>query len=265
MSQTPGDQPASPSPLPAPAAHAHVHTHAKDEPHSVTYCGHTKIIFLWPIIAMGYLFWPLQTWNLLSKETLGWIYFLVMATVLLAVTVDLSRNFGLVWLLLIAFIVTLGRWLADAKQIRVLSDMYGWFRGLDVEYSRGFGLAFSVLLSIVFLVGLIWAWANNRYTMTHNEVIHHIWGRGDRSVGRGARVITMLYPDWFEFLICMAGTIIVYDNTGRTQICKSEHVPLLPLRASKIQKILESLEVTHDDDMTAAAAPTDPDATDDLH
>jgi len=32
-------------------------------PHSISYCGHTKLIFLWPLILMGYLFRPLADWG----------------------------------------------------------------------------------------------------------------------------------------------------------------------------------------------------------
>lgn len=255
MSTTPVN-PTTPAAPAQPAREPHVHT--------VTYCGHTKLIFLWPIIALGYVLWPIAGWGG-NSETLGWIYLLSSITVILAVTTDLNRNFGIFWLVLLAFIVTLGRWLADAKGIPILGNIAHWFAGLDVQYNRAFGLCFSIIMSVFFVIGILWAWSNNRYTMTHNEVLHHVWGRGDTSVGRGARVITMLYPDWFEFIICLAGTIIVYDNTGRTQICRSEHVPLLPFRAGRIQKILESLEVTQDDTCAAAGDQAGNDGTDDLH
>jgi hypothetical protein len=232
-------------------------------PHRVSYTGHTKIIYLWPIILMGYLFrlFP-ESWT--HTETLAWVYLLLSLTCNLAVTVDLSRNYGIFWLVFILLVVVSGMWLKDRWQIPLLSNLIHWFAGLNVHYDRGYGLAFSIILSFFFVIGLFWAWANHRYTMTHNEVVHHVWGRGDRSVGRGARIINVTYPDWFEFLLCFAGTIVVHDSTGRTTICRSENVPLLPFRARKIDKILETVRVTDESSaaMDAEAYATDRDAND---
>src|SRR5438876_7267948 len=103
----PDNNPAAAQPgTAAPPPHAAAHHHAAPL-HSVTYTGHTKLIFLWPVILLGYLFVPLSNWG--DKGTLGWIYVITMVICILAVAVDLNRNYGLVWLLLIALIVVVGK------------------------------------------------------------------------------------------------------------------------------------------------------------
>src|SRR5437868_10872193 len=84
---------AKPGTTAAPATHAPAHHHAAPV-HSVTYTGHTKLIFLWPMILLGFLFVPLAKWNA-NLTTLGWIYILTAVGCILAVTVDLNRNYGI--------------------------------------------------------------------------------------------------------------------------------------------------------------------------
>lgn len=232
--------PPAPRPAAAPAGHRH---------ESVSYTGQTKLIFLWPLVAFGYLFRYMPG----NPEVIGWIFIATLIICLLAVCVDLTRNHAVFWMVVVLLIVVFGFWLRDAKGITLFGDIYRWFASMDVVYNKGMGLALSIVLSIFFLIGLGWSYANNRYTMTHNEVVHHVWGRGDTSIGRGSRVITVVYPDWFEFMLCLAGTIIIHDNTGRTVIARTEHVPFLLLKAGKIDRLLESIEV-HGDDQAGAAA-----------
>jgi hypothetical protein len=269
MAHESANQPvASPTPAPAPAAPQELRpaprAAASERVREVSWTAHSKSIFLWPIVAAGYLFWPLDGGT--GSMTIGWVYVLIVTLVLLAVTVDLSRNYAVFCILFVAFIYILGRWLKDVKGITVIGNIYNAFASLQVHYDRSTGLALSILLSLVFLIGVGWAWLNSRYTMTHNEIVHHVMGRGDISIGRGARVIRITYPDAFEWLLCLSGTIAVYDNTGRAQILRTEQVTLLPFRSRKIDKILESLEVTTETtDTTDPNVMVDHSGADDLH
>jgi hypothetical protein len=259
------DAPAAQQPVAVPT-HVHpVRARHEERVDRVSWTAHTKAVFLWPLVAAGYLFWAFDRSGLLGATTLGWLYIVVLTLVILAVTVDLSRNYAVFCVLCVVLIYVLGLWLRDAKGITVLGNIYNAFARLQVRYDAALGLALSILLSLIFAIGLIWAWLNNRYTMTHNEIVHHVTGKGDISIGRGARVIRITYPDAFEWLLCLAGTIAVYDNTGRTQILKTEQVPLLPLKNRKIDKILESLEVTTDDGSSDTADVGDHGGADDLH
>ena len=240
MANTPATSPPPLSPPPARAPHKH---------ESVSYTGHTKLLFMWPVILIGYLFWLIP----INKEVAGWIFIWTIVICTLAVCVDLSRNHAFFWLAVAIAITFLGFWLRDAKHITLFGDIYRWFANRNVTYDPGMGLSISIILSIAWIGSFAWSYMNNRYTMTHNEVVHHVWGRGDTSIGRGARVITIQYPDFFEWLLCLAGTIIINDNTGRTVIARTEHVPLLPFKSGKIDKLLESVEVTADDQAAAVA------------
>jgi hypothetical protein len=256
----------------APAAPPQVHPASPEirrrrEPrvNRVRWTAHPKTFFLWPIVAAGYVFTALDKWGWVSPGTLGWLYVLLMTMVILTVTVDLGLFWAAFSVLVVLVIYFLGRWLQDAKSITIIGDIYRAFAHLQVQYDRATGTGLSILLSFPFAIGLLWAWFNNRYTMTHNEIVHHQTGRGDVSVGRGARVIRVMYPDAFEYVLGFAGTISIYDNTGRNLILKTEQVPLLPLKKRKIEKILESLEVTTDDGSSDTADVGDHAGADDMH
>ena len=216
------------------------------KPQSVTFCAYPKLVFAWPIILMGLLFWLFTgpESSDATLRTLGWIYLVGSVVVIITLGVDVERNYAAFWLVVFVALFFVGRWLQDVQGFTLLGDLYQWFAGLDLRYDRGFGLATSFLLAFPYVLMFLWARVQHRWRVTHNEFEHFSWGRADDSLARGAKRVRTTYPDLLEFLLLGAGTLIVYSATGRTELRRIHHVPFLPLLRRRINKILASKKVT---------------------
>jgi hypothetical protein len=176
-------------------------------------------------------------------EVLGWLYLLLTVLVILTLGVDIERNYAAFWMVLVAMFFFLGKWLADSKGITVFGNLYRWLAALDVRYDRRTALALSFLLTPPYLVMLVWARLQHKWRITHNEFEHFSFGRSDDALARGAKRVRTTYPDLLELLLAGAGTLIVYSATGKTELRRINHVPMLPIISRKITRLLEQVAV----------------------
>ncbi len=211
--------------------------------HEVTFYTYPKFIFCWPIIAMGFIlrFIP-ASWQ--DPEIMAWIWGVTLIIVLVTAGFDLNRNTTIFWLVLIAAIWFMIIWLRDAKSVTLFSKIYQFFAEMNPEYSQSLGLMLSIVLSFLFVIMWIWTRMNSKWRITHNEFEHFQFGRMDDSIARGAKLVRTTYPDFFELILCMAGDLVIYDSSGRRQLRRIPHVPMLPIVKRKINKILEITAVT---------------------
>jgi hypothetical protein len=218
----------------------------KNKKDAVNFYSYSKLLFAWPLIAIGVLFWFIagDDPSAYMSEVLGWIYIFAVLIVILTIGVDIERNYAFVWLVIFAMFFFLGRWLQDAQQITVFGNIYEFFNSREVRYDRGLGLSLAVLLAVPYAVMLLWARIQHKWRITYNEFEHYSWGRADDSLARGAKRVRSSYPDLLELLLAGAGTLVVYSATGRSELRRIRHVPLLPLLRWRINKILETTQVT---------------------
>lgn len=232
---------------------------ANPNAHAVTFYAYPKLIFAWPIIVLGVAFW-MVCWipgvmpaadaadpYTASLELLGWLHLLALVLVILTIAVDVERNYAFVWSIIFLLVFFGGKWLASATDIQIFGALYDFLADMDIQYSKGAGLALSVFLGIPFLVMLVWSRINHKWRITHNEFEHYSWGRSDDSLARGAKRFRSTYPDLLEFILGLgAGTLIVYSATGRTELRRIHNVPMLPMLRKKIDHLLEYTAVTSD-------------------
>ncbi|RMF85404.1 MAG: hypothetical protein D6744_01450 [Planctomycetota bacterium] len=216
-----------------------------DRPHEVTFVAYPKLFFIWPLIFAGFAFYLLAGWmNESALEVLGWVYIVILALVLMTLGVDVNRNQAIIWAVVVAALWIGGKYLEKVQGITILGNIYAWLNGLDVRYDRGFGLATSVVLLVPFVVMLIHARLDSRWRITHNEFEHYSFGRMNDSLGRGAKTIRTDFPDVFEMLFGLAGTLIVYNATGTKELRRIPHIMFLPLVRKKLNRILERTAIT---------------------
>jgi len=276
---TPGSEGTPPTPLPAPqppSAGLHVPPHR--EIHEVTFVTYPKLLFIWPIIVAGFAFWlpgygaqapaatatgapattaapspgasgqPVAAASSAGVsprlEVLGWLYIFTFALVLLTLGVDVDRNMAIFLVILTALLWVLGMYLRDVKHFTFFGDIYRWFANLNVQYDRSLGLALSIILLVPYVLMLGWARLNDRWRITHNEFEHRAWGKSDDSLGRGAKTIRASYPDVFELLLGLAGTLTVYNANGTQELRRIPHVMFLPIVRQRLGKILETTSIT---------------------
>ncbi len=270
-------------PAPQPESVEPAKPHVK-QVHQVTFVTYPKLLFIWPVILLGFVFWPLgyrgqqpiataggpattvaqpaggaagavagQPPTVAAAphagishrhEILAWLYILAIVLVLLTLGVDVGRNMAAFWVVLVAGLWVLGIWLRDMKHFTLFGDIYRWFANLDLQYEPRFGLALSIILLVPFVLMLGWARLNERWRITHNEFEHRAWGKSDDSLGRGAKTIRVSYPDIFEWLLGLAGTLTVYNATGTKELRRIPHVMFLPFVNRRLSRILESTSIT---------------------
>lgn len=212
--------------------------------HEITVHAYPKLVHVWPVIFVGFLFWSLQGTNILSLKAEAWIYLTVTATVLLTLGIDLGRNASIFWIILMGMFLFIALWLRDAKGFTIFDSALRYFAVKQPEYSVDMGFILSLGLSIVYVVMIVNSWMNDRWRFTHNEIEHYSFGRSDKAMARGSKQVSSSYPDLLELLITMTGTITIYDARGREKLGEIEGVPFLPFKMKRLSKILEATAVT---------------------
>lgn len=255
----------------SPAAPAAARQHAV---HQVVFVTYPKLLFVWPLVLAGLVFWPFgarpaepapaavtvaqpgpgegtdkppsvaATPPCRRLEILGWVYIWIAVLVLMTLGVDVDRNVAAFWVILFGGLYVLGMWLHDVKGFTLFGNIYRWFASLDVQYDRNLGLALSLVLLVPYVIMLIWGRFNDRWRITHNEFEHYSLGRMDDSLGRGAKTVRTVFPDVFELLLGLAGTLIVYNASGTRELRRIPHVMFLPLVRRRLNKILERTAIT---------------------
>lgn len=180
-------------------------------------------------------------------EVMAWIWGIALVIILLTLGFDLNRNYTVFWLVLIGAVWMLILWLKDARSVTIFGDIYHFFADLNPQYSRPFGFMVSIVLLVFWAIMWIWSRLNSKWRITHNEFEHYQFGRMDDSLARGAKRVSTTYPDFFELLLCLAGELIIFDPSGRRELRRIPHVPLLPIVRRKIDKILETTAVISSD------------------
>jgi len=256
----------------------------KKEIHEVVFVAYPKLLFVWPLILAGFVFYPFggphepisavvseyeaaqakqadeaapaesQPAAAPTKpvnpfvshrlEVLGWIYIWIAVLVLLTLSIDVGRNQAVFWVVCVGAIWALGLWLHDAKGFTVFGDIHRWFANRDVQYNHSFALALSIIMLVPYVIMLIYARLNDRWRITHNEFEHYSFGKMDDSLGRGAKTIRTSFPDVFELLLGLAGMLVVYNATGTKELRRIPHVMFLPFVRKRLNKILEKTAIT---------------------
>ncbi len=215
------------------------------EVHEVVFYSYPKLLFAWPLILLGVLFYPLAHWELVSEVVLGWIYVIVLTTVILTMGIDVNREAAVFWIITLTAIAFGSAWL-EAKGYDFARPLTAALSYIEPRYSAGAGLAVSVFLAVPYAVMLFWARINDKWRFTHNEFEHYSLGKVDKSFARGAKTVRTAYPDLFEFILALAGEVIIADSRGERILARIPHVPMLPFVRAKIQRLLEVKAVTAD-------------------
>ena len=217
---------------------------AERKKHEVVFYTYPSLVFVWPLIIVGLVLWALDCWHWANPVTLAWVWGITLILVVLTMGIDINRNVAIFWLAVIIGLTFLILYLRDVSHVRIFSDIYTFFKDLKPEYSRNLGLMISIVLAVPYLIMLLTTRVNSKWRITNNEFEHIQFGRVDDSLARGAKRVSSNYPDLFEFIICLAGELTIYDSSGNNVLRRIPHVPFLPWVHRKINRLLESTSVT---------------------
>lgn len=210
----------------------------------VVFHAYPKLILAWPLIVIPWILWALLGVGV-SEETLGWFYIATITFVVLAMGVDIERNHAFLWTVILALFSFVGLWLQE-KEIADYLNLIKHFRDMDIAFDPRLGILISIFLAVPYLVMYLWTRIQHKWRFTHNEFEHLSFGRQDLSLARGAKTVRSSYPDILELILCLSGTLVVYDARGAKVLQRIENVPMLPFVRKKIDIILETTSVTTD-------------------
>jgi hypothetical protein len=209
----------------------------KEKKSEVIIYSYSKFIFVWPLILTGFFLGIFKDASLLDTKIAAWIWITMIVTVLLCITIDLHRNLAIFWLTFVAGFWFFVLWL-EGKGIPILERFLKYLGQLDLSYSSEMGFVISVALLLIYALVLFEARVNGKWRFTPTEIEHHILGKDRISLGRGFKCVRASYPDLFEFLLGLSGKIVISNSQGDQILQTIEHIPFLPFRIGKIERIM---------------------------
>ncbi len=228
---------------PPPAAGRH-DSRKPSHPLEMRFGSYPLFMMFWPLVVGGEIVAGLLHWKPAWGENLTWVYITMLLTCFIAVGFDVRRNLAIGWLLFVALCWVGGLYLRDSQHIPVLGQIRRFLASFDARVEPGFIHAVSLLvgLGIAGVFGNVYL--NHRWRVTHNEL--HLFRRGEMedAITRGAKRLSVEFPDVFELLLLGAGHVVVRDSRGKEEIRRIPRVPMLFFREKQLDQIAEAWAVT---------------------
>ncbi|MSO71482.1 MAG: hypothetical protein EXQ88_05670 [Alphaproteobacteria bacterium] len=206
---------------------------------ALTVYAHSKALFVWPLVPLALVTLLLSDVFGVNTEATSWLFFIGLALILTALVYDVGRASAIIIILLLLVLALALLWLGASLNAPLFGEIYAWLNGLDIQVNQGFVslvAAFAVLLLVVDFVG---SRLVGRWVLRPNEFESRSFGRRALSLARAGKSVTTSYDDLAELLLCLAGAIEIRDERGYL-VARIAHVPLLPLKTARLDRILES-------------------------
>jgi len=221
----------------------------------VSFTSFSGLMYLWPIMAVGWL--GTLLFPIIRPEVLGWIWITTLLVVLITVAADVDRNKLLVLIGLILICWMGGFILQKNQNIFVLSTIYDFFARQDVMFNKGMANVMSVIIAIILAGVIIVGWFDGRYEITTREITHKRVFRTSDSLPRAAKRIKRDWRDVAEAFIGLgAGDMIVLDSQ-KNIVMRIPNVPFLWFFRQDVDHILDVLATTEVEDIAAAMEEDD--------
>jgi len=233
------DPAAPPAPTPAkPAART------PSRANEMRFGSYPLFVLFWPLVVGGEICAALLHWKAEWQGTITWVYITMMMTCFIAVGFDVRRNLAIGWLLFVGLCWVSGLYLLEAYEFPVLRAIRRFLVSLNARLEPGFIHAVAILVGVGLVGVMINVFLNHRWRITHNEL--HLSRRGDMqdAITRGAKRLSVEFPDVFELLLLGAGHVIVRDSRGKEEIRRIPRVPFLFFREKQLDQIAEAWAVT---------------------
>ena len=211
---------------------------------SITLHSFPKLVFTWPLILLGFIFYALQSVGWGSEILYGWIYLSVLGIVMMTVAIDMGRNLVIFCLVLGSLIWVGVLYLQDAKGWMIFGVFADYIGQLEPVLSADAYLVSAIVLLILYFIMLVMVALDHRWRITYNEIEHYSFGRRDTGVARGAKTAVAGYSDVLEVLLGLSGSLKIFDSRGEKVILEIENILFLPFRMKTISRILEATSIT---------------------
>lgn len=215
----------------------------------VHFTSFSALIYLWPIMFVGWLGVLLD--GIITPEVLGWAWITTLLVVLITVATDVDRN-KLLLLGLIVLLCWAGGFILQYNQdLPVLSGIYNFFAGQEVQFNRGMANVISLIIALIMVGVIAVAWVDGRYEITTREITHRKMLRTSDSLPRAAKRIKQDWRDIAELIIGLgAGDVIVLDSQ-KNIVMRIPNVPFLWFFRQDVDHVLEVIATTDVHDIAA--------------
>ncbi|MFQ5500792.1 MAG: hypothetical protein ACE5EQ_00640 [Phycisphaerae bacterium] len=217
----------------------------------VYFTSFSTLMYLWPIMVVGWVGCWLHGWEWISPPVMGWIWITIVLIVLLCIGSDTDRNKTIVIFLVVALLWVCGLLLEEKKGIPILSNIYDFLAARNVQFDPGTASVLSLATFVILLLVIFLAWFDGRYEITTREITHKRLLRTSDSLPRAAKRIKRDWRDLTEvFLGLGAGDLIVLD-TNKNIVMRIPNIPFLWFFRHDVDHILEVLATTDVDEAAA--------------
>jgi len=208
----------------------------------VHFTSFSALFYLWPVMVVGWLGVLLD--DIIRPEVLGWAWITTLLLVMITIATDIDRNKLIGLVLIVGLCWAVGFILQSNQDIPVLSGIYGFFASQEVQFNAGMANVISIIILIILMGVIGYAWVDGRYEITTREITHRKMLRTSDSLPRAAKRIKQDWRDIAELIIGLgAGDVIVLD-TQKNIIMRIPNVPFLWFFRHDVDHVLEVIATT---------------------
>jgi|GEM_PF-2146894 len=216
----------------------------------VHFTSFSALFYLWPVMVVGWL--GVLLYDVVRPEVLGWAWITTLLLVMITIATDIDRNKLIGLALVVGLCWAVGFILQSNQDIPVLSGIYGFFAKQEVQFNVGMANVISIIILIIQIGVIGYAWVDGRYEITTREITHRKMLRTSDSLPRAAKRIKQDWRDIAELIIGLgAGDVIVLD-TQKNIIMRIPNVPFLWFFRHDVDHVLEVIATTDVHEIAAA-------------
>jgi hypothetical protein len=211
--------------------------------------------FLWIVIAIGFGLQGLISTGL-SERAGAWLFIFTLLYFMLALLYDMNLKRLALWLLIIATLWLLGKYLEGLHHVAILGPILHHFTDLHPHYDQGTISALCWLLLIPWVASLFAMFFNRRKKFSPNEIAEFHFGEGSELTDRtGLRFVTK-YRDVLETILGFgSGDVLAVDN-HQVVIKRYENILGLWFKWDKLDRILHQRATLLDEENETAREKT---------
>ncbi|MDD5026192.1 MAG: hypothetical protein PHH13_02325 [Candidatus Peribacteraceae bacterium] len=209
-----------------------------DFPQSITFYHYPKMLYMWPLIVAGVLFWVLYFALGPKADTpLGWLYQSILIIVVVTLGIDLRFRHMLVCLvvamLLIVSLVTL-----NLAGVDIYTGPFSVLKLCKPYFDAGGAFFTSIILAILYVLMYVWVHFFRKVKISEGIVTVSIYGESDITFLADSRVINVDFPDVLKRLLGPdAGTVTITDTKSGRSVTL-QNIPFLSSLKKRIQHLL---------------------------
>jgi len=127
--------------------------------------------------------------------------------------------------------------------IGVPKAFWDWLTGLDPRYNPTDHAIPTAIISLLYIVMLVFQPFLNYWEVDHNEVRHVRGGRVDNTYTRQNYDFGSRYKDALEIASTLSAEFMIKEKGTSRVVATIDCVPLFPIRRRKIDQVLRTLAV----------------------